>query len=118
MDKGKICKIRDISRAISELDTKCVNEFGVCINEAMLLCTLLEKEQTTASRIAEELGITQSNASKLIRVVEEKGFVERTLGKDDRRKMFFALTNEGKFKIEAMKCCDMSLPSVLEKALE
>ncbi len=117
MEKGIICRIRDISRAISELDTVFMHEFGVNINEAMSLCVLLNKEQMSASEIAEELCVTMSNASKIIRSVEEKGFVSRELGKEDHRKMLFNLTKEGREKIETMHACDIALPDILKSVL-
>lgn len=117
MDKGKICKIRDIYRAISELDTVFARDFGVSINEAMVLCVLLDRQRLTAGEIAEQLGATMSNASKIMRSVETKGLARRALGKDDHRQMFFSLTPAGRTKIEAMKVCEMPLPSILEEVL-
>ena len=104
MNQSKICKIRDIYRAISEFETAFAEQFGICLNEAMVLCALLE----------EALGVTQSNVSKIIRMVEDKAFVNRVYGKEDRRQMLFSLTAEGQEKIETLKCSDMTLPEVLK----
>lgn len=117
MDKGKICKIRNIARAIAELDTRLMNQFGICINEAMLLCILSEHELMTASAIAEELGVTPSNASKIIRIVEEKEYIERSIDKRDHRKMFFSLSTEGQQKIETMKASSIEFPAILQEII-
>lgn len=117
MDQSKICKIRDIYRAISEFETAFAEQFGICLNEAMVLCALLERKTMTAGELAEALGVTQSNASKIIRMVEDKAFVDRVYGKEDRRQMLFSLTAEGQEKIETLKCSDMTLPEVLKNVV-
>lgn len=117
MDKGKICKLRDIYRGITELDNSFIREFGVNINEAMAMCVLLNKERLTATEIVEGLGASKSNASKIIRAIEEKGFIERQVGEIDHRQMLFNLTKEGKKKIESMQACDMTLPDILKDVL-
>ena len=43
MDKQIICRLRDINRAIAELERQFSQRFDLNINEAMLLCTLKEK---------------------------------------------------------------------------
>ena len=42
MDHTKICKLRDLYRAISALERRFERLYDLNINEAMLLCTLRE----------------------------------------------------------------------------
>ena len=44
-----------------------MQEFDLSLNEGMLLCTLLNTPKLTSSEIAEALGLSASNASKIIR---------------------------------------------------
>ena len=67
-----LCRIRDIYRAIAEFEVKFMQEFDLSLNEGMLLCILLNTPKLTSSEIAEALGLSASNASKIIRSVEEK----------------------------------------------
>ena len=67
----------------------------------------------SSSEIAKKLGLTNSNASKVIRSVEEKGLVERRLGKEDKRQMYFVLTPEGMKKLKEIKGCDKEIREVL-----
>lgn len=117
VDQSKICKIRDIYRAISEFEQTFSNQFGICLNEAMVLCALLDRQTMTASELAEVLGVTQSNASKIIRMVEDKAFVDRVFGKEDRRQMLFSLTEAGKEKINVLKCSDIAMPELLNNLI-
>ena len=105
-----LCRIRDIYRAIAEFEVKFMQEFDLSLNEGMLLCTLL-----TSSEIAEALGLSASNASKIIRSVEEKKLITRLVGKADKRQMHFALTPEGKNRITVIKNNTPEIPALLQE---
>ena len=94
-----LCRIRDIYRAIAEFEVKFMQEFDLSLNEGMLLCTLLNTPKLTSSEIAEALGLSASNASKIIRSVE----------------MHFALTPEGKNRITVIKNSTPEIPALLQE---
>lgn len=113
MDKQKICRIRDVYRAIMALENEFQEAYNVNINEAMLLCTLRDCSGMTSGEIAEQLGLTPSNTSKVITSVEKKALIKRKLDKADKRQMHFALTSKGETLIESMHCSEIKLPNVL-----
>lgn len=76
-----LCRIRDIYRAIAEFEVKFMQEFDLSLNEGMLLCTLLNTPKLTSSEIAEALGLSASNTSKVIRSVEDKKLITRLVEK-------------------------------------
>ncbi len=94
----KLCAIRDILRALSDYETKFHNEHSICLNEGMVLCCLKDK-RLSSGEIAEEINLTCSNTSKLLRSVEEKDYISRVLGERDKRQMYFELTKTGKEKL-------------------
>lgn len=110
-----LCRIRDIYRAIAEFEAKFVQAFDLSLNEGMLLCTLLHTPRLTSGEIAEALGLSASNASKVIRSVEKKRLIVRLVGKSDKRQMHFALTPEGKSRITAIKCAAPEIPVLLRE---
>ena len=110
-----ILSIRDIYRAIAEFEVKFMQEFDLSLNEGMLLCTLLNTPKLTSSEIAEALGLSASNASKIIRSVEEKKLITRLVGKADKRQMHFALTPEGKNRITVIKNNTPEIPALLQE---
>lgn len=107
-----LCSLRDIYRAIRDFELEFSQEHDLCLNEGMLLCTLCS-EMYSSSEIATNLGLTNSNASKVIRSVEEKGLIERRLGKEDKRQMYFVLSPEGKKKLKEIKEADSEIREVL-----
>ena len=98
-------KIRDLYRAIAEFETRFEKAHHLCLNEGMLLCCLSRKKRLSSGEIAEQLGLSNSNTSKVIRSVEDKGYIERNLGDCDKRQMYFSLTAEGKKILKEMECC-------------
>ena len=114
MDKQIICRLRDINRAIAELEHQFSQRFELNINEAMLLCTLKEKGELSSGVVAEALGLTASNASKVIVSAEKKNLISRNLCKEDKRQMFFSLTAFGREKIETLRNEQIDLPEILK----
>lgn len=112
-----ICKIRDIYKLIGEFEGQFEKDFGITLNEGMLLCSLLEKRTLSSTELAKNLGLTCSNTSKVIKSVEEQGFVERQLGKEDKRQMYFALTEKGAECILSVKNSKINIPKELKSHL-
>lgn len=110
-----LCKIRDLQHAIAEFESTFIQRFGLTLNEGMLLCTLLEHPRLTAGDLAGYLGLTPSNTSKVIRPIEKKKLITRLVGKEDKRKMFFTLTKEGKQRIQEIKEATYELPEMLNR---
>jgi DNA-binding MarR family transcriptional regulator len=67
----------------------------------------------SSSEIASLLGLTNSNASKVIRSVEEKGYLERRLGQEDKRQMYFVLSSKGQKKLKEIKEADTEIRDIL-----
>lgn len=111
------CKIRDVYRAITEFEAQFEKRYGLGLNEGSLLCALRETERLSSGDIAKQLNLTQSNASKVIRAAENKGLIQRRLGDDDKRQMYFSLTPEGERCLTQLQCCDIEVPAVLKQLL-
>lgn len=93
--------------------------FGMCLNEGMVLCAISKtKKPLSSGEIASMLGLSPSNASKVIASVEKKGFLERSLGSADKRQMYFSLSGAGEGKLRAINYGKMELPETLTKALD
>lgn len=112
MDK-KICKIRDVARVIGEFEQELQAEFGINLNEAMLLCSLKEKDNFSSGEISQLLALKTSNTSKVISSVENKGLVKRSSGKEDKRQMYFSLTQKGKEKLKSIYNSSISIPNIV-----
>lgn len=111
---GPLCRIRDLYRSIAEFEIRFQEQYGFCLNSGMLLCSLKEKISLSSGEIARLLGITYSNASKTIKVVEDKGLINRKLGMRDKRQMYFSLTEKGEELLEDMAKNMVELPTELK----
>jgi DNA-binding MarR family transcriptional regulator len=109
-----ICAIRRIYKAIGAFEIELERLIGLNINEAMLLCLLSDKADLTASEIAEEMGLTKSNASKVISSLEQSGYVKRCICKEDGRSMRFHLTKKGIEQLSHVHCDQLQLPPELQ----
>lgn len=113
-----LCRIRDIYRAISEFEAQFQNEHNLNLNEGMLLCSLHNNGVLSSGEIAHILGLTASNASKVITSAEKKGLIKRELGNSDKRQMNFSLTSAGEKVITAIECDKVKIPEMLESIIE
>jgi Transcriptional regulators len=71
-----------------------------------------KKGKALSGELAGELGLTYSNASKVIKSVENKGLIQRELGKEDKRNMYFSLSKKGEEVLKEIKCSKMELPNI------
>ena len=85
MDDHCIHKVHAIFRAVIEFERALEDTFNMNINELMLLCMLANTESLLAGEIACEMGLTRSNASKVIAALERKGYLKRQTCKHDSR---------------------------------
>ena len=101
--------MRELFRALSELESRLMQSHGVSLNEAMVLCAI-GKERVAASTIVERTGLTPSHASKVIRAVEER----RALGEKDKRQMYFSLTKEAHNCLKGIREQGIDIPELLQ----
>ncbi|MDD2278197.1 MAG: MarR family transcriptional regulator [Bacteroidales bacterium] len=92
-----LCKIKEVFRKIQQFEQKLNNELNVTINEAMVLCSLYEARKCSGD-ISTDTGISPSRASRVLLSLEQKGYIIRSLGDKDKRKMMFELSAEGEKK--------------------
>ena len=108
-----ICQIKDVYKALYTFEKEFSEGFGMTINEAMLLCCMKDGKERPANEIAEFIGLSNSRVSKIITSVEEKGWIVRAMGAEDKRKMIFSLSKAGKMVVKTMKDKQIPLNGVL-----
>ena len=105
--------MRELLKALSELENQLVTTYGISMHEAMVLCSI-GGETVAAGTIVERTGMTPSHASKTISLIEKKEMVARFLGKQDKRQMYFTLTGKGKGCLEEIKKQGINVPELLQ----
>jgi len=112
MEMPDLCSLRDIYRKIRDFEIRFQQDHDLCLNEGMLLCSLKDNKYSS-SEIAELLGLTNSNASKVIKSTESKGYIKRLMGESDKRQMYFAITSAGLEKLNKIKCEGEAITALL-----
>jgi DNA-binding MarR family transcriptional regulator len=113
----KLCKIRDIQRVIATFESRFEQKYGINLNEGMALCSLYKVSPLSSGEIAELLGLTASNTSKVIALIEKKELVERVIGTKDKRQMYFSLTAKGKKLISGIRDDEVEMPAMLKEII-
>ncbi|MDL2257196.1 MarR family transcriptional regulator [Bacteroidales bacterium OttesenSCG-928-I14] len=113
-----ICQIKNIYKALYSFEKEFAKMFEMTINEAMLLCCMKDRQPHSAYEIAEFIGLSNSRVSKIITSVEEKGWIRREIGIEDKRKMIFSLSEEGERIVETMNKQSIPLDDVLSKLIK
>lgn len=113
----ELCAIRDVCRSITDYENKFQKEFFMCLNEGMILCCLKDK-RLSSGEIAEQINLTCSNTSKLLRSVEEKNYIERVLGEKDKRQMYFVLSKVGEKMLHEIEGRDLKITYPLSLLIE
>lgn len=112
-----LCRVRDLYRSILQLEGELQRVAGLNLNEAMLLCLLSGGEVLLSGDIAEKLGLSRSNASKLICSLERRGLIRRQACPEDSRCQRFRITRRGQESLELMHEEDMDVPPLLKNYL-
>ena len=110
------CSIKEVQKALNELENNFKSSYGICINEASVLCSLSDC-CLTSSEIAKCADLRASHTSKTIRSIEDKGLIKRKIGKQDRRLMRFSLTKKGADLMQLMKEDKILIPEILRSLL-
>ena len=108
-----ICVMRNLVKAMSELETNLANEYGLSLNEAMVLCCIGD-EKLTSSTISHNTGLLAPHTSKTISSIEKKSLVKRYLGAQDKRQMYFKLTPKGHDLLEKLQMNGVEIPELLK----
>lgn len=109
-----LCKIREINRTVLAFESEMEKVYHLCLNEGMLLCILSKTKKLSSGEIADTLGLTASNASKVIKSVEHKDMIKRVVGNVDKRQMYFSLTKKGRKALSVINCDQIKLPDSLK----
>lgn len=110
----KLCRIRELQRAVNRFEAALERSYGICLNEGMALCSLSKAGRLSCGELGEMLGLTPSNTSKVLRSVEGKGYVNRELGTNDKRQMYFSLTEKGRGLLGSINCEEIETPELLK----
>lgn len=96
------------------------NKGPITLSESMMLCCIndyVKKQKENgqvllglkASEISKQLKTTKPATSKMLNILEEKGYIERINNKVDRRAVYVNITKEGVLVLEKQKNNNLKL---------
>jgi len=109
----QLCEIKKILSSIYRIENILKKDYNLTINEAICLCSLKEKPDTPGN-IANEMGISLSRMSRVLSSLESKGFISRSISPEDRRKMYFELSDQGITKLQDLENTELPYTDILQ----
>lgn len=114
-----ICIMREILKGIGQFERSFDSTYHISLNEAIVLCTLQESPKPmTSTHLSKQTELSPSHTSKIIRILEEKELIKRLLSEEDKRLMFFRLTDEGKRRVQELNLEKVEIPKLLQSLME
>lgn len=111
---GCICMMRDLYKAVTELEDSLIEIYGISLNEAMAMCSI-GRDNVAAGEISLRTGLRSSHLSKVLRSLEEKSFITRNFGDKDKRQIYFSLTDDALLNLDKLKNDGLPVPDYLEE---
>ncbi len=99
-DRMVIYNLRSGWFQISKLYNEMAAEHDTTVSMAFVLLAINEKAGTPVTRIAPRMGMEPNSLSRILKSMEEKGFIYRKRDDTDKRMAFVCLTEKGKEKRE------------------
>jgi len=99
-DKLVIYKLRTSWFLISKLYNEMAAEHDGTLSIAFVLLTINEEEGTPVTKIAPRMGMEPNSLSRILKSMEQKGFITKQKDLKDKRKTLVCLTSLGKEKRE------------------
>lgn len=103
---------------ISRLYNEMAAEHDTTVSSAFVLLAINEEDGTPVTQIAPRIGMEPNSLSRVLKSMEEKGFIYRKKNKADKRMAYVCLTDEGKVKREIALRAVFKLEKVLVNKVE
>jgi DNA-binding MarR family transcriptional regulator len=91
-----------LTRRCRGIDKYVSSSAGLMMDEMHCLCAIFSEHPPSVKRLSELISVNPTRASKILRGLERKGFVSRTMHTIDRRKEQVVLTETGTKAAEAI----------------
>lgn len=111
---NKLCDLKEVFKKIYQFENELKTKYDLSINMALCLCTLSENKYCSGD-LANELGISTTRISRVLGSLEKRNLVRREVDTEDKRVMFFMLTQTGIEKVSKMKCDNIEIPEFVVK---
>jgi len=102
MTECKFSKMSALMFHVYQFENHLAHEHKMLLNEAFVLGMLGNGKTRRSTDLARELGVTFSMMSRTLSALEDAGFIERAIGKEDKREMVFTINKAGSKKLSLL----------------
>lgn len=100
LEEQVITELRRIMRATQLSAKTLARESGMTTSQLIVLQVLRAHGEMTARQIAQSMNLTQATVTSLLDRLQERGWITRERGQQDRRRVHVRLTAEGGQQLE------------------
>ncbi|MFA6617585.1 MAG: MarR family transcriptional regulator [Candidatus Neomarinimicrobiota bacterium] len=88
--------IRRVIRSVDKYSRKINTEFGLTTPQLLCLDALNKNDHIMTKELAKNVNLSESTVNGIVDRLEAKQYLSRNRSKEDRRKVFLLLTDEGR----------------------
>lgn len=111
-----LCNLRKLVVHLRHFENKLKEHTDLSLNEALCLCQI-QKAKIAASTLCNELEISASRISRILKTLENKNLIKRSIANDDRRNIIIEITNEGQILAQKLDFSNNFLSEELRVAI-
>ena len=91
-----------LTRRCRSIDKYLSASSGLSVDEMHCVIALFTERPSSVTRLSELINVSPTRASKILRALEQRGLVTRTLDPDDHRREVVILTTKGEKAVEGV----------------
>jgi MarR family transcriptional regulator, organic hydroperoxide resistance regulator len=88
-------QVKESWMRLKKLNQDLQHQANISLEEAIVLCCLSQYCKSQG-HVADETGLTPTQASRVLSRLEHKSLIQRSIGQPDKRKMIFDITPAGR----------------------
>lgn len=117
-DQMVVYNLRTSWLQIARMYNELAAEHDATVSMAFVLLAINEEEGTPVTRIAPRMGMEPNSLSRILKSMEEKGYIFRKKDASDKRMAYVCLTDSGKEKREIAMRAVFRLEKVITKDVD
>lgn len=108
-----ICAMRELFVGLNAVETQLEDKAGIDLQQALVLCCI-SGQKIASTEIARALNMRTPMVSKNLAILEQQALVVRHIGVEDKRRMFFTLSDKGEQTMAILRNLQLAIPTDLQ----
>lgn len=108
-----ICAMRELFVGLNAIERQLEDKTAIDLQQALVLCCI-SGTRIASTEIARALNMRTPMVSKNLAILEQKGLIVRHVGVEDKRRMFFTLSEAGEQTMTNLRSLHFDIPTDLQ----